>query len=520
MTIQPDAIGGGSLAAPRVALRGLNLALLALALAPFFWAAWQIEPLYTENQNTKFLHGLANAGVGFLREDWMAQTKDGLPAFTLLSELIYRAFGPGGFYLACLASYALYLFCALVIYRRVTEKHGLPFYWVAPFLALFFIIATISDPHEVFLGGFAEQYILSGYFQTADFGVFLICGVLLFEKQRIAAALACLLLAAVMHAAYVVPGAALAAIFLLYEIRQGRAEARGGQWLKWALFALTFAALASISLALKLHFTPTDPQLHREAHRLLTQIRIPRHADPWDWIDINVAIQFAACFLAAYLLLPGRLRFVILLGGIALAIFTLGAFLPNMATYRLVAPWRLSVAIVPLASIALGAIAIAALKENGFWPPAKAKQAVIVSAAVIAICTAIGATISVYKAPKHDAYLDFVRANRASGQLYITATQLKNFRLAAAVPHYVSHKTHPYQDFEVMEWTRRLKVADELFRSKSMDCERLRRVAVEERVTHVLARSVDPAPSCDFASLVFDKDGDRIFRLQGAKRPE
>lgn len=44
------------------------------------------DPLYSDNQNTKFLHGMAWAGAGALRHDWLAGTQDGLPFF---SGLVY-----------------------------------------------------------------------------------------------------------------------------------------------------------------------------------------------------------------------------------------------------------------------------------------------------------------------------------------------------------------------------------------------------------------------------------------------
>lgn len=48
------------------------------------------HPLYTENQNTKFLHAAAKTGQGFLEHDWMANTLDPLPLFSFLVESLYR----------------------------------------------------------------------------------------------------------------------------------------------------------------------------------------------------------------------------------------------------------------------------------------------------------------------------------------------------------------------------------------------------------------------------------------------
>src|SRR3972149_11591803 len=44
------------------------------------------SPLYTSNQNQYFLHGLARAGAGFLRHDWLPNPADPTPLFSLMVE--------------------------------------------------------------------------------------------------------------------------------------------------------------------------------------------------------------------------------------------------------------------------------------------------------------------------------------------------------------------------------------------------------------------------------------------------
>ncbi len=492
-------------------------ALLALALGPLFLAAWQLKPLYADNQNTKFLHALANAGVGFLREDWLAHTKDGLPLFTALLEAILRTVGPIGFYLACAATYAIFLFCALLIYRRITEPRKVPPYALPVFLGLLFTIAMLTDVQQVVFSGFSEQYILGGYFQSADFGVFLIAAVLFFEKQSLSAAMACIVIAASMHPGYVAPGAVLIGSFLVYELTQPSTKP-GEKFVAVASSAIGLMVLLWMAFALKQLFAATDPQTQLEAHRILTAVRIPRHADPWHWFNQNVVLQFALCAAAARLLPPGRLRFVIRFGLAALAIFTLVAFLPGMETYRLVAPWRISVVLVPLATIALCAIAIMRLNEAGKFPSARRRAFALGGWAAVLFCTAVGSAFTAVKFLKPEpAYVGFVRGALASGQHYLTPPSLREFRLATGVPQYVTFKSHPYQDVEVLEWQRRLTVAQELYAAQRMDCEALQRLAVEEAVTHVLVTGHRPAVSCPFASKAFEDGDATIFSLGKTK---
>src|SRR5438067_9368178 len=71
--------------------RTTALFLLGTAL---FAAAYCQAPLYYSNQNQYFLHGLARAGVGYLSEDWLANTRDSTPVFTALVALTARWLHP------------------------------------------------------------------------------------------------------------------------------------------------------------------------------------------------------------------------------------------------------------------------------------------------------------------------------------------------------------------------------------------------------------------------------------------
>ena len=92
-----------------------SLFLVALA----FVAAYGQAPLYYSNQNQYFLHGLADAGEGLLREDWLANTRDPTPVFTALVTVTERYLHPWVFYvchavlLGAFAAASLSLFASL-----------------------------------------------------------------------------------------------------------------------------------------------------------------------------------------------------------------------------------------------------------------------------------------------------------------------------------------------------------------------------------------------------------------------
>jgi hypothetical protein len=55
-----------------------------------FGVAYTQPRLYYSNQNQYFLHGLATAGLGFLKDDWLARTADPTPIFSAIVALTYR----------------------------------------------------------------------------------------------------------------------------------------------------------------------------------------------------------------------------------------------------------------------------------------------------------------------------------------------------------------------------------------------------------------------------------------------
>src|SRR5262249_1411410 len=165
-----------------------------LLWALIFAAACCQAPLYYSNQNQYFLHGLAHAGVGFLRDDWLAGTADPTPVFSALVAVTQRWLHP------CL----FYLYYALILGVYVASPTGL-FSFPAggrdtPRLRLAFLAALLLVHSAAVRGlsyrlvgfdypwflqaGVAGQYVLGAMFQPSTFGVFLILSVALFVKGR------------------------------------------------------------------------------------------------------------------------------------------------------------------------------------------------------------------------------------------------------------------------------------------------------------------------------------------------
>lgn len=176
--------------------------------------------------------------------------------------------------------------------------------------------------------------------------------------------------------------------------------------------------------------------------------------------------------------------------------------------------------IVPLASFALCALGVVRLYRSEAIRSAKVGLLLRGAVALMLLCTAIGAGFFISKLRKAEPpYAAFVRANLAPGQLYLTPVGREEFRLFTGAPQYVSFKSHPYRDVEVLEWYRRLEAARQVYRGKEMDCAQLKRLAEHEAITHVLVMAWVASPSCPFARQVFESGATKIFALSTGRSP-
>ena len=95
----------------KIVISVVNFLLGSLILSFFF----RQNPLYRSNQHTKFLHGLAQAGYGFLDKDWLANTLDPLPVFSFLVYFTYRFFHEYLFYFYYIIILGIFIYSILGI---------------------------------------------------------------------------------------------------------------------------------------------------------------------------------------------------------------------------------------------------------------------------------------------------------------------------------------------------------------------------------------------------------------------
>jgi hypothetical protein len=87
----------------------------------------------------------------------------------------------------------------------------------------------------------------------------------------------------------------------------------------------------------------------------------------------------------------------------------------------------------------------------------------------------------------------YVEAHQQPGQVYLIPTKMQDFRLETGAPAYVEFKSIPYQDVEVLEWHRRVLLANNFYTLGK--CRDLPQLAAEG-VTHLILPTDHPASQC------------------------
>lgn len=502
---------------------------LSWALA--FGVAFTQWPLYSENQHTKFLHGLASAGYGFLREDWLANTADPLPAFSFLVSASYRFLPEAVFYLYHVLLLGIYLYSLVGIACRIFRPLGTAVGRTVLSVAIIALHATLLPPFSakvlgVSLGwllqsGVAGQYLINPAFQPSTFGVLLVLSIYLFLSGRSLWAAVAAALAAVFHSTYLPSAAVLMASYLAITLSEpADTEHTRARRLRYALlsgavaFALVLPVLAYSWVILK----PSSAEAWTRAQEIIVHFRIPHHSLPEIWLDNTVFVKIAIVLLAVLLVRETRLFPILLLSLLTAVVLTgLQMLWPN-DTLAFVAPWRISAFLVPLSSCMVIASLLSAVIKRLDPPGSKINFVVLglgaagLAALVIRGALAIQSSFDARRQSAPAPMLSYVRQAKAPGQTYIVPTNMAQFRLETGAPVLVTFKSHPYKDVEVIEWQNRLLAANDFYAQPS--CDKLQALVAEYKTTHVVLASDQLAAGCSFVEELYRDTGYAVYGVR------
>ena len=492
--------------------RALGLFVLGSVVFGISTTQW---PLYSSNQLTYLLHGLARGGFGHLQGDWMANTADPTPVFSMLVSFTYQYLDESFFYIYYILLSGVYVFSLAGVVSKVvdiTSSRPRLLTYLTVLMALhsyvFYRLSTLlfgMNVFSIFRDGVAGQFVMTPTFEPSSFGVFLLLSIWIYLCGRPFLAIPCLAVAATFHPTYLFGAATLSVTYML--LRFG--ETKGvREPLRLGAFALLL--VFPISLYVYQTFLTASPEVLGQARQILIEDRLPHHlnVETWLWTwDTGIRVCIILAGLCA--VRKSKLFHILLVPFVSAVVLTLLQVQLDNGSLAVMLPWRVSVFLVPLSFALLIGWGVAQLfgkierREGPSLIQGFEKGAMI----AVLICFMGGGVKSAYAMlhghrfeADYRQLLDFVQEKKSQGDKILIPPELsfESFRLATGMPIFVDWKTHPYKADEVVAWYDRMHQARGFYaQGRVLSCERLGRFVQDYGITHVLVESKRNSLTCD-----------------------
>ena len=488
-----------------------------------FSLAYAQSPLFTSNQNQYFLHGLANAGFGELKQDWLANTIDPTPIFSAIVKLSYQYIRIEIVYLFYALLLGIYLFSVIGIVSTLfdIQKSNSTFLVYLALLVLVhsaafrFVISRALGNNWTYIleDGFADQRLLGPVFQPSTFGVFLILSLYLFMRNKPFGAILSVVIAAILHPTYLLSAMVLTFTYMLVTFFN---EQNIKKSMLLGLFALVI--VSPILFYVFKNFGNTSLDTTASAHEILVNFRIPHHALYTWWLDATVIVKLAIIVFALYLIRNTKLFVLLLVPFLIAGLLSIVQIISGSNTLALLFPWRLSTFIVPLStSLILARLVI--ISKNRFSEMYTRSSIIIrILSYLIITLVVISGLIRMKleferKASANDrSMMAFIEQNQIFGEIYLTPIKMQDFRLVTGSPVYVDFKSIPYLDTDFLEWYKRIRLAEQFY--KKSDCSALNIINEYGGINHVVISNENIKINCPQLSQIYKDEYFSVFQLQ------
>ncbi|WP_036479715.1 DUF6798 domain-containing protein [Myxosarcina sp. GI1] len=488
------------------------------------------DPLYEGNQNTKFLHGLAKAGLGYLDRDWLANTLDPLPAFSKLVEFSYLHFGEVSFYIYQILCLGVYLYSLLGITSQLFGFNNKPAaYLLNATLLIYSHVIAIgiggeNDIQEYLYQGFAEQFIISHQFQPSTLGVFLLLSIYLFLNNYAYSAVALLALACIFHPVYL-PGAAfLTLTYMVITVYRERNIRKA-----FLMGCLCLLLVLPVVIYTLVFFEPTSLAIWQRAQEIIINYRIPHHSHPEIWLKYPATILQISAMILGLLVARNTRIFPILAFPLLLAtLMTVYKMLGNSGTLAFTTPWRISVVLVPLSTALIIAWLVRFIFAKFTILSRYRRLAIAFSLTALTVLFVSRAALQVEELELNDEtipLMNYVKTHKQADDVYLMPIQsesmlglpkLQKFRLYTGAPIFINFKSHPYKDVEVLEWYERVNLALKFYEAPSREraCQILDYLQAEYQVTHVVLNENNFNIQCPDFNKLFQDDSYALYAVK------
>jgi len=310
--------------------------------------------------------------------------------------------------------------------------------------------------------GFADQYLIKGYFQPSVAGTLLLLSIALFLWQRKYLSIFALAIGATIHPTYILPAGILTCAFIISDFLHNKSLV---SVLQLGGLAALLTAPAAISTALLT--TGGDPEMSAIGRSIFANIREWNHAQLENWRLSHNVMQ--AVILAGGIWVSRKTRlFPILIVSTAISgSLVILTIITDSDYLALLFPHRVSGCLIPIASILLLAKLATAL-DNGTTLRNKLQLATF---ALLALTAAWGGItyqtitdrekyFAKKNLPTEDRLIEEIMASRQQNNIYIVPTDMPWFRVDTLTPVVVDFRAHPYTAIEMVEWYKRQQLID------------------------------------------------------------
>jgi hypothetical protein len=114
--------------------------------------------------------------------------------------------------------------------------------------------------------------------------------------------------------------------------------------------------------------------------------------------------------------------------------------------------------------------------------------------------------------------MDFVKDNSFDEDVYLIPSDLENFRIYTGVPVFIDFKSHPYKDVEVIEWYKRIHLANDFY-NQSLNTsdygtiQALKSITQEYKITGIVVRGNYPNLVNDSINMAFTDGNYTVYKI-------
>lgn len=496
-----------------------------IVVSILFGVANTQRPLFSENQNTKFLHGMAEAGYGYLAHDWQANTWNPLPVFTYLIAYSQRFFSQYSFYIYYIILNAIFFLSLFWLVVNMFDIRKGSIKYLIILLILFVIHSELFDVvgyritanqislRDFLTQGLAWQYLNNSYFQPSLFGILFITSILSFRKGKIYLAAFLAALVALFHSASIFIAAMIVISYMLILFFKKRK-------LKEAFLVgfLAFIVVSPILIQNLQEMMKQRDAIADEALGILVHEVIPFHTLISFWFTNDDLIKIGVMLLGTLLVFKKEEGFImttLFMGGL---IFSLVQLFTKSDQLALIAPWRVSVVLVPLAVMVIVGYLVSNMPEK--WESSVSIKRISVTAmlAVIVVTTVMGGYLHYerlkdYNNLPYALLMQYVKHHKSENDTYLIPSEMAEFRLVTGAPVFITYKSHPYESTEFMTWYHKVKQVDELMSEKNIDCENLDNIARNNDITHVVLPT-EKFFDCEATHCIYEDSKYCVYELK------